>query len=229
MNFKEIQKACSNFTEKLITESNSIRVEKFSDKYGTVGKKVFEYSKRVLRTVGIEPPEVAPTESDLVLARAMSKDVQGGGWEGAGQAISKMFSALLGIDFQSKAVGIDQPVQLPKYAVVKSESNGMCMISDRGNVFSIQGNDFSKVRYFTPQTQDISLPTEDETVLFLGELFDSHSRQLSSTMEISSPEDLGTAIDISSNGLDVQMKDQIEYRSFVDKINPMFTGHKDVA
>ena len=235
MNFAQIQQACSNFTNEIATKKNSIKVTSYTEKYGAIGKKLHAFSKRVLQLEGVEEPESTgtPTETDLVLARALAQDIQRGGWEGAQQGVMKMFSLVLGRNLWAKDIGLQTSLELPKTTIVKHNDFGMCMLSDRGNLFRIQTDgSFAKERYVNARTDTITLATEDETILFIGTLFDDdkNARELSSTMEISSIEDLETAIAVSSNGLDMQLKDKLEFKGFMANINPDLTsGYKDAS
>ena len=111
-----------------------------------------------------------------------------------------------------------------KFSVVKYKDT-VGIISARGNLFRVVGKDFEKDRDFRNTISNFSLPTEEETTLFLGSIFSNskYARQFSSTFGIGSVADLEEQINISNHGLDVETSDQMEYKKFMVGINPDLT------
>jgi hypothetical protein len=214
----------SNTSDKL----NEIRSATYKAIYGGLAKRIFNYSKRVLTLEGVVPSESTskPTATDLALAKAISKDVIGGGWEGSGQAMNRIFSIFLGRNLNSKEVGLTCRIDLPKGTIIKRKNGTIGIISEKSNLQIISGSKMTKDTSFEKYNQDISLPSEDEMTIFVGTILKNEAllRTFSSAFKISTLEEFENMIATSENGLDTENSDNMEYKKFITgNMNPDIT------
>lgn len=227
MKIADIQATLSNIGKKVNNKITEIQSVSFKEVYGDIAKAIFGYSKRVLINEGIEPEETTsePTATDLMLAKSIIHDVKGGGWEGSGQAIMKMFSIILGRNLESKSTGMEARITLPKGVVIKTTSGKVGMISEQGNLMCISGNSLSKDTNFRKMNMEIEVPTEDDIILFIGKVMSNPEllRNFSSSFKVSTQEEIQSMIAVAMNGMDNDKSDQAEYRKFMANINKDLT------
>ncbi len=214
----------ANTSDKL----NEIKSATYKEKFGGLAKKIFGYSKRVLTLEGVVESESTskPTATDLALAKAISKDVIGGGWEGSGQAMNRIFSIFLGRNLNSKEVGLTCRIDLPKGTIIKRKNGTIGIISEKSNLYIINGSKMSKDTSFEKYNQDVSLPTEDEMTIFVGTILNDADllRNFASAFKVSTLEEFENMIAVSSNGLDTEDSDNMSYKKFISgSMNPDIT------
>lgn len=222
----DIQAILAKVNNKVSSTITGIQAEVFKSSYGELGKKIFEYSKRVLKLEGIIEDEEKPelTATDLMLAKSIAGDVKGGGWEGRGQQIMKMFSIIIGRNLESKAVGMTCRIDLPKGTIIKTKGT-VGMISENGNLMEIKGNGLNKVNSYNKMNTDIEMATEDEIITFIGQILSSPviTRDFASKFKVSTAEEVMAMFEVSMNGIDNEEADQWEYRKFMVELNPDVT------
>lgn len=227
MKIADIQATLSNIGKKVNSKITEIQAVSFKDVYGDLAKAIFGYSKRVLIDEGIEPEEttIEPTATDLMLAKSIVHDVKGGGWEGSGQAIMKMFSIILGRNLESKSTGMEARITLPKGVIIKTTSGRVGMISEQGNLMYIDGNSLSKDTSFRKMNMEIEIASEEDILLFMGKIMSNSelTRKFSSSFKVSTQEEIMSMIAVAMNGMDNDESDQAEYRKFMANINPNIT------
>jgi hypothetical protein len=214
----------SNTSDKL----NEIKSKTFKEKFGGLAKSIFAYSKRVLTLEGVVESESAnkPTATDLALAKAISKDVIGGGWEGSGQAMNRIFSIFLGRNLNSKEVGLTCRIDLPKGTIIKRKNGTIGIISEKSNLQIISGAKLTKDTSFEKYNQDISLPSENEMTIFVGTILNNPDllRNFASAFKVSTLDEFENMIATSSNGLDTEDSDNMNYKKFITgNMNPDIT------
>jgi hypothetical protein len=214
----------SNASDKL----NEIKSATFKEKFGGLAKNIFNYSKKVLTIEGIVPSESVskPTATDLALAKAISKDVIGGGWEGSGQAMNRIFSIFIGRNLNSKEVGLTCRIDLPKATIIKRKNGTIGIISEKSNLQIISGSKMTKDTSFEKYNQDISLPTENEITIFVGTILNDEAllRNFASAFKVATLEEFENMIAVSENGLATENSDNMQYKKFISgNMNPDIT------
>lgn len=228
MKQSDIQSILARAKTRVVTSTNTIKASSYSEKFGALAQKLFNYSKRVLELEGINEnptPQEGQTATDLALARAIKEDVAGNGWEGSGQAIMKIFSIFLRRNLNSKEIGLTCKLNLPKYTIVKHNDGKVGIISPNNNLLVISGNKVIKHSSFNRTNQEMNVATVEEITIFLGEVFSNETltKSLGTALNVTSIEEFEQGLDVSNNGINVENYDQYEYKQFMVDINPDIT------
>lgn len=223
MDMSKISSILGKLSMRAVETVSSIKAETFETAYGIIADLVHNFSTKVgiIEGIVVDPDAPPLTDTDLAFARALKDPVRGGNWEGWGQQIQKMFSIITGIDLNSRQVGLEADLQLTTGTIVKDNHNSRIgIISEQGNQFYIAGTDLVKNTDFRSHTGNLSVPTRDETLLFLGTIFSSTdlTRKLSSNLKVNGTEELETLILVSLNGIETDTTCNMEYRKYI-------TGH----
>jgi hypothetical protein len=211
----DIDSILSKLNRRVSEEIVTIKAKGYEEKYSDLSKHIFGFSKNILEREGIiENPNITPT--DKMLAKAILKDVCGGGWEGSGQAIKKMFSIITGVDLSAGSIDPNEKAVLPKGCFVKF-NNEIGFITEKGNLATKQGDSLAKYPSYNRTKKGLELPTEKEILYFIGEVFETATlkRNLNSILKVNDPVTMETMLKVSENGHITEREDEMLYQSLV--------------